>query len=108
MRTPPCEQADSVYTVDNRPYMEDHFKMFLSSEYEYEFRLILYNPTVILDISRSRNPGQCADNPGHFDIWGPSCSFLDILFIPDHSVLTSVYFCSIPGELFELQGIKTL
>ena len=49
---------------------EDHFKMFPSSEFEneYEFQLILYNPTVILDISRSRNPGQCADNPGHFDI----------------------------------------
>ena len=82
--------------------------MFPGSEFEYEFRLILYNPTVILDISCSRNPGQCADNPGHFDIEGPSCSFLDILFIPDYSVLTSVYFCSIPGDLFELQDIKTL
>ena len=48
--------------------------MFPSSEYEYELGPIPYNAALILDISRSRhsfsrsaNPGQCADNPGHLE-----------------------------------------
>ena len=69
--TPPFNDQtflDKIQLSKNTPtptnIVED-YRMFLSSKFEEEFRLILYNPTVILDISCSRNPGQCADNPGH-------------------------------------------